>query len=578
MESQRLFESPHELFAAYSDVLSEWLEGAPATVMQEMTTQFMRAWVDLATQSFQHPSQWADMATRYSTDQMKLWLNVWGGAAAPEPGTTGEHGDRRFAGEQWQANPVFDYVKSSYLLASNWLTRLADATHLDAHDKQRLQFYVRQFIDAMSPSNFAATNPEVISSAVETQGQSLLDGLQNLLADIKKGHISMTDESAFKLGENLATTPGAVIFENKLMQLIQYQPTTGEVWERPLLIIPPFINKFYILDLQPENSFVKYALDQGNAVFLISWVNPGPELRDVIWDDYIESGVFTAIKVIEETTGAAKVNALGWCVGGTLLASVLAVMQARSRLPIASATFFTTLLDFSEPGELGVFVDDTVIEQRQRKLEQTGILHGSDLAFVFSLLRANDLIWSYVVNNYLQGKSPPPFDVLYWNSDPTNLPANLYISYVRDMYLENKLIEPNALTMCGTGIDLRSIKTPSFFLSTIKDHIAPWRATAKTIDLFSGPVEFVLGGSGHIVGVINPPARHKRNYWINGERGAGPEHWLDTAESKPGSWWPHWSTWLKQFTGARKEAPKTLGSTEHPVIEPAPGRYVMKRA
>ena len=579
MEGQHLFESPEELFAAYSDQISDWLEGMPATLMREMNKQFMLAWVDLATQSFQHPSQWAEMITRYPLDQMKLWLDVWGdGTPEPEPGRPRDRGDRRFSGKEWQANPVFDYLKSSYLLASNWLTQVADATHLDSQNKQRLQFYVRQFIDAMSPSNFLATNPEVIRLAMETQGQSLLDGLQNLLADMKKGHISMTDESAFKLGENLATTPGAVIYENKLMQLIQYQPTTGKVWKRPLLIIPPFINKFYILDLQPENSFVKYALDQGNAVFLISWVNPGPEQRDIIWDDYIESGVFTAIKVIKEITGAKKVNAVAWCVGGTLLASALAVMHGRESRSIASATFLTTLLDFSEPGELGVFIDDTVVDQRQKKLEQTGMLAGKDLAFVFSLLRANDLIWSYVVNNYLKGKTPPPFDVLYWNSDPTNLPANLYISYVRDMYLENKLVEPNALTMCGTAIDLRKIKTPSYFLSTINDHIAPWRATAKTIDLFSGPVEFVLGASGHIVGVINPPAKHKRNYWINGQRGGGPEHWLSTAVSKPGSWWPHWSNWLKQFTGERKEAPQQLGNTKYSVIEPAPGRYVMKRA
>jgi polyhydroxyalkanoate synthase len=362
------------------------------------------------------------------------------------------------------------------------------------------------------------------------------------------------------------------------MQLIQYQPTTGRVWKRPLLIIPPFINKFYILDLQPENSFVKYALDEGHAVFLISWVNPGSEQRDTIWDDYIESGVLTAIKVIKKITAAKKVNAVAWCVGGTLLASVLAVMHTRKSRPIASATFLTTLLDFSEPGEIGVFIDRNVLDERQKKLEQTGILPGKDLALVFSLLRANDLIWSYVVNNYLKGNTPPPFDVLYWNSDPTNLPANLYISYVKDMYLDNKLVEPSALTMCDTAVDLRKIKTPSYFLSAISDHIAPWQATAKTVDLFSGPVEFVLGASGHIVGVINPPAKKKRSYWINGKRDGGPELWLRTAESQPGSWWPHWSKWLRQFTGEQKKAPKTLGNKEFPVIEEAPGRYVMKRA
>ncbi len=455
--------------------------------------------------------------------------------------------------------------------------QLADTTRLDAQNKQRLKFYVRQFIDAMSPSNFIATNPEVIKLAVETQGQSLIDGLHNLLADVKKGHISMTDESAFKLGENLAVTPGAVIYENELMQLIQYQPTTTKVFKRPLLVVPPFINKFYILDLQPENSFVKYALDQGHAVFLISWINPGPEQRHATWDDYVQSGVFTAIKVVRKIMEAKKVNAVAWCVGGTLLASALAVMHARKTRPIASATFLTTLLDFSQPGELGVFIDDTVVKERERQLQQTGIFAGRDLALVFSLLRANDLIWSYVVNNYLKGKTPPPFDILYWNSDPTNLPANLYISYVRNMYLENKLVQANALTICGKAIDLRKIKTPSYFLSTIDDHIAPWRATAKTIDLFAGPVEFVLGASGHIAGVINPPAKNRRSYWTAGQRGKGPEHWLNTAVSKPGSWWPHWSHWIRQFSGKPRQACQDLGNAKYSMIEPAPGRYVKKR-
>lgn len=572
------FENPQDLFKAYSEQMSQWFEGMPATVMQEMGKQFMLAWADLAAQSFQHPNQWAEMVARYPLDQMKLWLALWGvGTPAHEPTTPRAQGERRFSGKEWRENPVFDYLKQSYLLASNWLMQLAEATQLDAQNKQRLKFYVRQFVEAMSPSNFMATNPEVIKLALETQGQSLLDGLRNLLTDMHKGHISMTDESAFKLGENLAATPGAVIYENELMQVIQYQPTSDQAWERALLIIPPFINKFYILDLQAENSFVKYALDEGHAVFLISWVNPGPEHRDTTWDDYIESGVFTAIKVIQEITAANKVNTVAWCVGGTLLASALAVMHARRARAIASATLFTTLLDFSEPGELGVFIDEDVVDQREKQLERTGILSGKDLALVFSLLRANDLIWSYVVNNYLKGKNPPPFDVLYWNSDPTNLPANLYITYIRNMYLENKLVEPNALTMCGKAIDLRKIKTPCYFLSTIDDHIAPWRATAKTIDLFSGPVEFVLGASGHIVGVINPPAKHKRSYWIDGEQGKGPEHWLNTAKSVPGSWWPHWGNWLKPFAGKRKAAPKELGNAKYPIIEPAPGRYVMKR-
>jgi polyhydroxyalkanoate synthase len=349
------------------------------------------------------------------------------------------------------------------------------------------------------------------------------------------------------------------------------------VWQRPLLVIPPFINKFYILDLQPENSFVKYALDEGHMVFLISWVNPGPEQRNAVWDDYMESGIFTALNAIDQISGCKEVNAVAWCVGGTLLASTLAVLHERSSGAISSATFLTTLLDFSEPGELGVFIDDAMLKQREKKLEQAGVLSGQDLALVFSLLRANDLIWSYVVNNYLKGKSPAPFDILYWNSDPTNLPANLYMTYIREMYLENKLIQPNALTMCGNAIDLSKVTTPGYFFSTIDDHIAPWRATYKTIDLFAGRTEFVLGASGHIAGVINPPAKNKRCFWTDGQRGHGAEHWRDTAVCKSGSWWPHWSSWLEKSAGERREAPEQLGNENFSIIEPAPGRYVMKR-
>ena len=577
------FDVPRPHVEAPATVFSErtknWLEGIPASLLLEMNKQLTSAWADLATQAAEHPGRWFESVAGYQLDQMNLWWDVCLGRTPGPRSTPQGRADRRFAATEWQQYLVANYLKHSYLLTSSWLMKLADTTRLDGQDKQRLLFYLRQFIDAMSPSNFLATNPEVIKLAIETQGQSLFDGMQNLLADVKKGRISMTDESAFKLGENLAVTPGAVIYQNELIQLIQYQPTTSEVYKRPLLVVPPFINKFYILDLQPENSFVQYALDQGHAVFLISWRNPGPEQRHATWDDYLDNGVFRAIKTVKKIMGVKKINAVSWCVGGTLLATALAVLRARKKdRTITSATFFTTLLDFSEPGELGVFIDDTVINEREQRLQQTGLLPGKDLALVFSLLRANDLIWSYVVNNYLKGKTPSPFDILYWNSDPTNLPANLYISYVRNMYLENKLIEPAGLTMCGEPIDLRTITTPSFFLSTIDDHIAPWRATAKTIELFSGPVEFVLGASGHIAGVINPPAKNRRSYWIDGERGKSPDHWLDTAVSKSGSWWPHWSNWLKQFAGKPRPAPRQLGNDKYQIIEPAPGSYVQKRA
>ena len=579
MANQPLFKNPQEIFDAYVERLDDLIEGLPASVFQEMSKEFFRAWIDLTTQTIQHPQDWISAIARYQHDQMGLWLKMFAlpGSESVSQAIVPQPGDRRFSAKEWREYPVFDYLKQSYLLASNLLNECAAATHLDPENKKKLKFYTRFFADALSPANFAATNPEVIQHAIDSNGQSLVDGLQHLMEDLGKGRISMTDEAAFQLGANLATTQGAVIYENDLIQLIQYQPTTEKVAERPLLVIPPFINKFYILDLQPKNSFVKYATDQGNTVFIISWVNPEKDLKDLTWDDYLESGVFTALEIAKKVTGAAQVNTVAWCVGGTLLASALAVMQNREDESVASATFFTTLLDFSEPGELGVFIDEAQVAQREAQLEHTGMLNGRDLALVFSMLRANDLIWSYVVNNYLKGKTPPPFDILYWNSDPTNMPGNMYIAYIQNMYLENKLVKPDGLTMCGEAIDLSKVTTPSYFLSTIEDHIAPWTATFKTINLFSGPVDFVLGGSGHIAGVINPPIKKKRNYWVNGEQGKGAEHWLMTATSHPGSWWPHWIEWLAQYQGGDVDAPTSLGNEEYKELEPAPGRYVQKR-
>ncbi len=578
-KQQASFKDPQEIFDAYIERFDDLVEGQSASVFQEMSKEFIRAWSDLTIQAVQHPQDWIDTLFHYQRDQMSLWLNMFSlpGSGSGVPTIAPQRGDRRFANKEWRENPVFDYLKQSYLLASNMLNALADTTHLDQENKDKLKFYTRFFADALSPTNFASTNPEVIQHAIDTNGQSLVDGLQHLMEDLEKGRISMTDEAAFKLGSNLATTPGAVIFENDIMQLIQYSPTTAKVAERPLLVIPPFINKFYILDLQPENSFVKYATDQGNTVFIISWVNPDKDLSHLTWDDYLESGVFTALEIARKITSADQVNTVAWCVGGTLLASALAVMQARENNAVSSATFFTSLLDFSEPGEIGVFVDEAQVAQREAQLEHTGMLNGKDLAMVFSMLRANDLIWSYVVNNYLKGKTPPPFDILYWNSDPTNLPASMYISYVQNMYLENKLVQPGKLMMCGEPVDLSKVETPSYFLSTIEDHIAPWTATFKTVDLFAGPVEFVLGASGHIAGVINPPAKRKRNYWTSGEHGKGAVHWQETTTSHPGSWWPNWIKWLSQHQGSEIDAPKSLGNADFIAIEPAPGRYVTKR-
>ena len=578
MSDQDAFTNPQEVFQNLNKDTAEFLKGFSAQQSQEMLTGFMRSWNTFTSSALQNPQKWVEIMTNYQQTQMDLWMQM----AGSKPGeqlkqvVTPESGDRRFANDEWQDNPIFDYIKQSYLLASNMLTDMADTAQLKEAEKKKLNFYTKYFIDAMSPANFAVTNPEVMKLAIETKGQSLVDGLQNLLKDIEKGRITQTDETAFEVGKNLAITPGAVVYENDLMQLIQYTPTTETVSDQPLLIVPPYINKFYILDLRPENSFIKYAVDQGNTVFVISWINP--ESSEVEWDDYIKSGVIKSIEVVKEITCAEKINTTAWCIGGTLLASALAVMHGQKQEnSVASATYFTSMLDFSEPGDLGVFIDETQQNQREMALKSTGIMSGKDMAIAFSMLRSNDLIWSYVVNNYLKGKSPTPFDILYWNSDPTNLPANMYSYYIRNMYMENNLIKPNALTMCGTPVDISSIKTPSYFLSTIDDHIAPWKTTFTGAKTMTGPVEFVLGASGHIAGVINPPAKKKRNYWVNGDFTQDSDKWLETAESQPGSWWDHWSEWLKQQGGTEISAIASLGNNDYPTIEEAPGRYVKKR-
>jgi polyhydroxyalkanoate synthase len=570
--------SPEKALEIYQERMTEWMDGVSGSMLQEMSKEFIKAWGDISTQMFQNPHEWTERFANYQQLQADLWLSFFrtDGDKAP-PVAQPLPGDRRFHGSEWKESPLFDYVKQSYLLVSSMLYECADATTLEAKEKDKLKFYTRQFVDAMSPSNFVATNPEVIQQAIDSKGQSLVDGMKNLMADLERGRISMTDEGAFTLGENIAATEGEVVFENDMFQLIQYRPLTEKVSNRPILIVPPFINKFYILDLQPNNSFVRYCLEQGNSVFIISWANPDADKSDLHWDDYIENGLFKSVEVAKKVSRSKQLNVVAWCVGGTLLATALAVLHARNDQSIASATFFTTLLDFSEPGELGVFIDSEQVAKRQVQVKKAGMLPGQDLALIFSMLRANDLIWSYIVNNYLKGKQPMPFDILYWNSDPTNLPASMYVAYIENMYLENKLIQPGELTLCGEKIDLSQIDVPCYFLCTIEDHIAPWKATFKTKDLFAGPVEYVLGASGHIAGVINPAHKNKRHYWVDGEQTADAERWLETAEQKPGSWWPHWSHWLKAQGGSLKTAPKTLGNKQFQPIEPAPGRYVKKR-
>jgi polyhydroxyalkanoate synthase len=523
--------------------------------------------------------KFAELQTRYYQQQMELWMGALARASGQphEPVAAPAKGDRRFHGAEWRENPYYDFLKQQYLINARLISDMVETADVDEKARDKLRFYSRQYIDSMSPANFAATNPEVLKLALESKGETIKVGFENLVEDIRKGRISITDESAFEVGKNVAISQGAVVFENELIQLIEYAPATEKVAARPLLIVPPCINKFYILDLQPENSFVRYAVEQGNTVFVVSWRNIPPELGHTTWDDYLSNGVMKAIEVTRAITGADKVNTLGWCVGGTILSSALAVLSARGKNPAASLTLFTSMLDFRDPGELGIFIDEEGVVAREESIGNGGVYPGSELAFVFSTLRANDLIWPYVVNNYLKGKSPEAFDLLYWNADSTNLPGPMYSWYLRNMYLENNLRIPNKLTMCGVPVDLGKVNVPSYILATHEDHIVPWKSAYLSTQLLGGKSAFVLGASGHIAGVINPAAKNKRSYWIGGEQGQDPDRWFDSAKSVPGSWWPNWSEWLKANAGEQVEARTKLGSKQYPPIEPAPGRFVKVR-
>ena len=526
----------------------------------------------------------AKAEAHYWQQQMALWMGMLASAGAAasgkaqEPMVTPDRGDRRFSAEGWRDNPWYSLLKQSYLLNARLLGDIVESAALDEKQKHKLRFFTRQFIDSMSPANFAATNPEALKAAVESRGESLRAGLGNLLDDMKKGRIAITDETAFEVGRNVAVSKGSVVFENELFQLIQYAPLTEKVATRPLLIVPPCINKFYILDLQPENSFVRFACEQGLTVFLVSWRNPDASLSETTWDDYLESGAMKAIEIALAISGADKVNALGWCVGGTILSSALAVMRGRNDRTVASLTLLTTMLDFREPGDLGVFIDEEGVSKREQSIGGGGIYSGKELGFVFQTLRANDLIWPYVVSNYLKGKAPEAFDLLYWNADATNLPGPMYAWYLRNLYLENSLCVPDRLTMCGASVDLGKVDMPSYVLATQEDHIVPWRSAYRTTQLVGGKTQFVLGASGHIAGVINPASKNKRSYWTGGKLGDDPEQWLASAQAAQGSWWTHWMRWQKPQAGKSVAARTKLGNAKHKPIEPAPGRYVKARA
>lgn len=494
--------------------------------------------------------------------------------------------DRRFSAEAWSASPAHAFTAAWYLLNARYLQELVDALDAEPKVRERIRFAVQQWTAAASPSNFFALNPEAQKTLLESRGESLRQGVANLLSDLQRGKISQTDESRFVVGKNLANTEGSVVFQNDLIQLIQYKPRTASVRERPLLIVPPCINKFYILDLQPENSLVVHGLESGQQVFLISWRNADASIAHKTWDDYTEEGVLTAIDTVRKISGREQINTLGFCVGGTMLATALAVAAARGEHPAASMTLLTAMLDFSDTGVLDVFVDEAHVQMREQTIggkngAQPGLMRGIEFANAFSFLRPNDLVWNYVVDNYLKGRTPMPFDLLYWNSDSTSLPGPMYVWYLRNTYLENRLREQNALTVCGEMVDLSLVDVPTFIYGSREDHIVPWRTAYASVPLLNGPIEFVLGASGHIAGVINPPAKNKRNYWVlkteDKHLPENPDDWFEQATEVPGSWWPEWTRWLDQYGGKKIKARATAGSADFPAIEAAPGRYVMQR-
>ncbi|HEX4781982.1 MAG TPA: class I poly(R)-hydroxyalkanoic acid synthase [Usitatibacter sp.] len=547
-------------------------EGATQQVMAGFA-QAYRAWLESLSAK---PETMLDLQGKYMQEQMNLWMK------AMQPSHDGSGGDgepvsdKRFSAPEWNELPVFRYFRDSYLLTSRMMMQAVDSADLDPTTRQRMRFFMRQYLDAAAPSNYLMTNPEALKAAMESGGESLQEGMKNLLADMEKGHISMTDESAFEVGKNIAVTKGSVVYEDELLQLIQYVPTTAKVYERPLVMVPPCINKYYIMDLQPENSLVRFALEQGFTVFMVSWRNVKEEQARVEWDDYIAQ-LIGALDHAAKISKSAKIHALGFCIGGTLVAAALAVLAKRNKHPAVTLTLLTTLLEFSDVGEIRVYIDENFVGRREKQLARGGLVPGQELAGAFSSLRANDLIWSYVVNNYLKGRQPPAFDLLYWNADATNLPGPMYAYYLRNTYQDNKLCKPDALTMLDTPVSLKRLKMPAFVFSAREDHIVPWRGGYSSARTLGGKVRFVLGASGHIAGTINPASKGKRSYWMNDAMPADPEKWFQAARELPGSWWTEWMKWLRPQAGPMVAARKRLGDAKHKPIEPAPGRYARER-
>ena len=568
--SQKLIQE----FLAKSQKLPESHPIDPLTIGQ--------AFCDMTTQMMHDPMRLYEAQISLWTDYLELWNSTARKMSGQDasPVITPNLRDRRFKDAAWDENQLFDFIKQSYLLSARWLQQTVDNVDgLEENTLKKVDFYTRQFVDAMAPTNFLMTNPEVLRTTFETNGENLVNGLDNLLKDLENSknglQISMTDTKAFEVGQNIAITEGAVVYQNDLMQLIQYKASTESVSEIPLVIVPPWINKYYILDLKDSNSLVKWAVEQGQTVFIISWVNPDERLAGKGFDNYLEEGVLTALKVAKEICQTPSVNALGFCLGGTLLSCALAYLKKHNDTSVASATFLATMTDFSDPGELSVFIDEEQIIQLEKHMQQSGYLEGTEMAASFNMLRANDLIWNFVVNNYLLGKDPFPFDLLYWNSDNTRMPAAMHSFYLRNMYQKNALIKPGGITLLETPIHLSEIDLPVFILSTREDHIAPWQTTYAATQIYSGDVTFCLSGSGHIAGIINPPTKNKYPHWTNANLPPSAEDWFKNAEQHSGSWWPRWENWLRNYAGESVPA-RILGNASYPPLQPAPGSYVKK--
>jgi polyhydroxyalkanoate synthase subunit PhaC len=518
----------------------------------------------------------ANLQRQYWSQIADFWKSILVNRSAT--GAQPSRRDRRFQDDAWYHSPYYNLIKKSYLATSRQLSELVDQAQVDEKSKLQLRFYARQYIDAMSPSNFPATNPEVIRTAIQTRSASLSAGMQNLIADLQKGRITRVDESAFEVGRNLAVTPGSVVFENDLIQLIQYTPRTVEVEKTPLLIVPPCINKYYLLDLGAGNSFVEYAVAQGHQVFLISWRSAVPEIQHLTWDDYLKLGPLESLDVVRGITNADQVHALGFCVGGTILSCAAAVLAARGEDKLTTITLLTTMVDFADTGEIGLLIDENSLALRESTIGKGGILPGKELAFTFGTLRANDLIWRYVVESYLKGATPDAFDLLYWDSDSVSLPGPMYCWYTRNAYVENKIKEPGATTQCGERIDLSKVNVPLYLLASREDHIVPWQSAYRSKDLMGRDPHFVLAASGHVAGVINPPARNRRSHWVNDNLNCDAKNWLEKADERPGSWWPDWDGWMKRHSSGTVRAPTKLGNATFGVIEQAPGRYVRQKS